>query len=526
MLYADLKLPDDVRDAMVAEIDRIPIGTFKKLLEYEPEFARGFRPDPKNLPAFRKRLREKFLSDSTVLTKDEVWALRDYGVNMEIVCVFSVLALTSGFNALAGFLGGARLVAGMLVDQRPEVVEAARQILAKGEPLPEPPADPEAARANLERSFGPFVKALSRALVAPVVKQIVKEERPAAGQPAEAVLRDVAKLAKKFAKTDAALAEANRRIGELVREGARKDALLVAVKKERTAATEAAKEAKREAKSAKKKARQATPKAEAAEAALAAAEKRAEEAEKRAQAAEEALAAALAAVEPTEPREGETDAVLEEVGFETVSSEQPKPIPEPPAREAAPARESAPADTAHAKLDAFLNATMPPAKPVRIGPESVLSRFYPHAYRREDEIVFLIDGHNIMNLNYPELSKDRTNGLSHNEVRYRFVGECKKLALGFPNSKTRVFFDGNEGRVRAITRNLVVEYSGNPQKVDEHRADMAIVDHVAFLAFQNDVPAWAVFVVSSDQGLCEKAREYGALTIGHERFADIMAACK
>lgn len=106
------------------------------------------------------------------------------------------------------------------------------------------------------------------------------------------------------------------------------------------------------------------------------------------------------------------------------------------------------------------------------------------------------------------------------------MGECKKLALGFPNSKTRVFFDGNEGRVRAITRNLVVEYSGNPQKVDEHQADMVIVDHVAFLAFQNDVPVWAVFVVSSDQGLCEKAREYDALTIGHERFADIMARCR
>ena len=83
MLYTDLELPDDVRDALVADIEHLPLLAFSILLQREPEFAPGFRPDPKNLAAFRKRLVEKFLNPSVALTKKEVEAIRHHGFNMK-----------------------------------------------------------------------------------------------------------------------------------------------------------------------------------------------------------------------------------------------------------------------------------------------------------------------------------------------------------------------------------------------------------------------------------------------------------
>ena len=102
----------------------------------------------------------------------------------------------------------------------------------------------------------------------------------------------------------------------------------------------------------------------------------------------------------------------------------------------------------------------------------------------------------------------------------------RKPSFGFPNSLTRVFFDGNDARQKVVSRNLMIEYSGNPNRVEEHRADLAILNHVAFLAYRNDVDLADVFVVSSDQELCSNARAFGVHTIGHSLFADLLAACR
>lgn len=525
MLYDDLTLPENVRDALFAEIDRIPADTFKFVLRNEPDFAPGFRPDPKNLPVFRKRLKEKVMHPAAVCTKVELQALREYGTSMEIVCVFSVRALTEGFDALAGFIGGARLLAGMLVDRRPEVVEWAKRKAAGNARLPDPPADPDAARASLERSFRPFLAALSKALVPPVVKQVVKEAKPAHVATSEVVLRDMAKLVKQADRVERDVEEANHRIVELVRENVHLEQQLSAVKKERSAALEEAKDAKRDLKAARRAIRRAKPGVEAAEEAQNAAEERAREAGKRARAAEDALAEALARAERAE-------AAL--AARADAAAEPEEPAPEAPTKSApaagpapAPDGPAVPLDPAHAAFAAMLDEAEPirPAGPHR--PETLLSRVFHGHYGRDDSLIFLVDGHNILNLGWFELSKERTNGLTHREVREAFVEKCKRLALGFPNSRTVVFFDGEIARQVSVTPNLVVEYSGNPEHIPEHRADRVIVGYTSYLHTQERLDPWSVIVVSADQGLCADARIAGAMTIHHHRlFLDLLAACQ
>lgn len=532
MLYADLELPADVRDALVDEIDRKPIETFKKLLVNEPEFAPGFRPDPKNLASFRKRLRDKLTSTHTALTSDELWALRDCGTSADLICVFSARALTDGFDALAGFLGGAKLVAGMLVDVRNTVVAYARKVIAEGRPLPPPPTDCDTARANLEKVFRPFIRAMSKILVAPVAKQVVKEEKPAAPVPNEAIKRDVAKLMKKFARLERDVENANHRIVELVRENVRLEAQLAEIKKERNSALETAKDAKRDLKAAKRAIRRAKPGVEAAEEAQTEAEERAREAKKRAREAEEALEEALARAERAEAAlAARADAVAEpeepepaEVETEELEAPIPEPVPEP----VAPSAPTKPLDAAHAAFEAMLAESVPPLKPAfQNRPEKLLSRVFHAHYNRTDPVIFLVDGHNILNLGWTELSKERTNGLTHREVRELFVEKCKVLALGFPNSRTVVFFDGEDARQVPITPNLVVEYSGNPEHIHEHRADRVIVGYANYLHTQEKIDPWSLIVVSADQGLCADARIAGAMTIHHHNlFLDLLAACR
>jgi len=532
MLYADLTLPDDVRDALVDDINHLPFEPFKEILEHDSDFARGFRPDPKNLATFRKKLVERLLHRTRPLEEGEIWAIRAFGFNMKLVCVFSTAALTDFFDPLAGFIGGAKLLAGMLVDRRKGVVGWAKARAVDGNPLPPPPAGPEEARAALRRCFAPFLDTMSSALVAPVEKRAAKDEKPAAAPPDEAFLRDVAKLTRKFARVQRDVEDANHRIVELVREKVSLETQLSEAKKERNAALEAAKDAKRDLKAAKRAIRRAKPGVEAAEEAQTEAEERAREAKKRAQAAEEALEAALARAERAEAAlAARADAVAEpeepepaEVEAEEPEAQAPEPAPAP----VAPPEPPKPLDAAHAAFEAMLAESVPPLKPAfQNRPEKLLSRVFHAHYNRTDPVIFLVDGHNILNLGWTELSKERTNGLTHREVRELFVEKCKVLALGFPNSRTVVFFDGEDARQVPVTPNLVVEYSGNPEHIPEHRADRIIVGYTNYLHTQERIDPWSVIVVSADQGLCADARLAGAVTIHHHRlFLDLLAACR
>lgn len=525
MLYEDLTMPDDVRDALVDDINNLPLEPFKDILEHDSDFARGFRPDPKNLATFRKKLVERLLHPKRPLEGGEIWAIRAYGFNMKFVCVFSTRALTDFFDPLAEFIGGAKLLAGMLVDRRKKVVEWAKARAADGKPLPPPPADPEAAKTAIRRCFTPFLDTMSAALVAPVVKQVVKEEKPAAPVPDEAFLREVAKKLKRLARTQDELAEANRRIMELVREGVRKDETISTLKKERNAALDAAKDAKRDLKAAKRAIRRAKPGVEAAEEAQTEAEERAREAKKRAREAEEALEAALARAERAEAAlAARADAVAEPEPEVQTPEEVLEPPVEPEPEPAAPAE---PLDPKHAAFEAMLNEAEPIRPAYQNRPEMLLSRVFHGHYNRDDSLIFLIDGHNILNLGWFELSKERTNGLTHREVREAFVEKCKRLVLGFPNSRTVVFFDGEVARQVPVTPNLVVEYSGNPEHIPEHRADRIIVGYTNYLHTQERIDPWSVIVVSADQGLCADARIAGAMTIHyHQLFLDLLAACR
>ncbi len=525
MLYADLTLPDDVRDALVDDINHLPFEPFKEILEHDSDFARGFRPDPKNLATFRKKLVERLLHRTRPLEEGEIWAIRAFGFNMKLVCVFSTAALTDFFDPLAGFIGGAKLLAGMLVDRRKGVVGWAKARAADGKPLPPPPAGPEEARAALRRCFAPFLDTMSAALVAPVEKRAAKDEKPAAAPPDEAFLRDVAKLTRKFARVQRDVEDANHRIVELVREKVRLETQLSEVKKERNAALEAAKDAKRDLKDAKRAIRRAKPGVEAAEEAQSEAEERAREAKKRAREAEEALEAALARAERAEAAlAARADAVAEP----EPEVQAPEEVFEPPVKpEPEPAAPAEPPDPKHAAFEAMLNEAEPIRPAYQNRPEMLLSRVFHGHYNRDDSLIFLIDGHNILNLGWFELSKERTNGLTHREVREAFVEKCKRLVLGFPNSRTVVFFDGEVARQVPVTPNLVVEYSGNPEHIPEHRADRIIVGYTNYLHTQERIDPWSVIVVSADQGLCADARLAGAVTIHHHRlFLDLLAACR
>ena len=213
-----------------------------------------------------------------------------------------------------------------------------------------------------------------------------------------------------------------------------------------------------------------------------------------------------------------------EVEAEEPEAQAPEPAPAP----VAPPEPPKPLDAAHAAFEAMLAESVPPLKPAfQNRPEKLLSRVFHAHYNRTDPVIFLVDGHNILNLGWTELSKERTNGLTHREVRELFVEKCKVLALGFPNSRTVVFFDGEDARQVPVTPNLVVEYSGNPEHIHEHRADRVIVGYAGYLHTQEKIDPWSLIVVSADQGLCADARLAGAVTIHHHRlFLDLLAACR
>ncbi len=491
MLYSDLTLPDDIREFLVDDINHLPIEPFKVIVENDPGFAPGFRPDPKNLATFRKKLVDRLLHPTRPMEPGEIWAIRSCSFNMKVIGVFSTRILLKGFYPMAEFFGGARLVAGMLVDRRKEVVDAARKIVKEGAALPPAPSDPEAARAAFRQAFKPFFDTVSAALLEPAAAK--PTPRPAPSD--DGLKREIEKQTKKAERAKLELNKAKDANAALKMElaAARKEA--ADAKAEKASAEAAVRGAAESAREAKRALERTEPRVAAAEAAKAEAEKRAREAGKRATKAEEDLRAALARAEAAEAR------------VAALEAEKAK----------------APADKDE------LGRMLAEALPVRIdefGPAEILSRTYGREYRRDDPVMFLIDGHNILNLNYPELSKERMNNLPHNEVRYQFVGKMKQLALGFPNSLTRVFFDGNDARQKVVSRNLMIEYSGNPNRVEEHRADLAILNHVAFLAYRNDVDLADVFVVSSDQELCSNARAFGVHTIGHSLFADLLAACR
>ena len=628
-LFPDFDLPVDVLEALLADVRRLPLKAFENLRNGKKDWAPGFRLIEKNLPIFQKRLAGR-ITGPAPLSDAELACLREKGLNMDCVCVFSVAALTKGFDALAGFLGGARLLAAMLIDERLPVRDYAISVINEHRDLPLPPGDPDEARKSLFPKFSPFFDLLSSVLLPPVVQKVVrasgsdtrvrdKAERSAKKvKRLEAALRDAKDEIDSYrvsAKTSAAAQAATKvRIQQLERElssledrfeSARRKAekqiasaekacreaedrsaiaerarseaearatFAAAAQSEAENRAALAERARSEAEARAALAEKARSEAEAraalaekarseAEARAALAEKAQSEAEARAALAERARSEAEARVALAEAAQSEaaTAAVADAAGASKpdatgaevdpdnvnprIGSTKDSPrsvIDDPNAKFKDELIEPRPPlvsdgkltptvsnlDPAHAEMAALLEEYLPKSVVEKSGPAAVLSQRLGLSYRRDDQIVFLLDGHNIMNLCWREFSIQRSNGMSHLEVRNGVVRQCKRLVLGFPNSFTKLFFDGDRPGRGFSSKHLVVEYSGNPEKETKHRADRAILRYIGFLHGEKRVPPENVIVVSSDQDLCHEAGLTGAMAINHDEFLAILEECK
>ncbi len=560
-LLPDLVLPSEVLDALRTDINRLPMKAFTRLCKKEKTWTSGFRLVEKNLPTFRKKLADHVAGPAPI-SDEERACLRENGLNMECVCVFSISALTEGFDALAGFLGGARLVAAMLVDERKAVRDFAVSVVKESRALSPSPSDPSSARESLIATFAPFVELLSSVLLPPVEKKIVRASAEEGNLRAkivraekkiarlEALLRKAEDEARTFlgerdaARAACAEAEAHAARSESARKESEEKALRA--ERERSAANAEWKKALADLACSEDARNTAERKAESAEAARHETMRRVEDAERARREAENRADAAEVARHEAERRAETAEIALRESKIGSLADPSAMKTVESATNEiadgsnAAELRSETPGassgysktepvpvlDSVHAELEALLGEFLPTPAIEESGPAAVLSRQFDICYRREDFIMFLIDGHNVMNLGWPELSLSRTNGMSHAEVRDSFVGKCKRLVLGFPNSSTIVFFDGDRPGHGFSSNHFMVEYSGNPENEAQHRADRAIVSRVNYLHREKGIAPENVIVVSSDQGLCRAARLAGAMTIGHNEFLAVLDECR
>ncbi len=479
-LLENREWPAELRAELEREVKAIPAKAMMSAAELPQICPNGFRKDPKNVPMYRERLLGALVREDVPESVFEFF--RHHSFYQDFVCVLSTVALTVGFEAMAAFTGGAKLVLGMLADPRAEVRRKALEFLDSGEPFPPVPDNPDEARNRLAETFEPFVKAFSTVAVAQNVTVVNREE-------------DDRKLI-------ATLQEDLRRS---------RDA--------RTAAENAQREAERRAEAAERRNRafedERTTWAEAADAAESArdaaiADRESAEAERDAAKAESERMRIkmrdLVAFREECFQRREKTAELEEQRVALV--DECRRLEAELERLGDQKREDA-----RGILSESLAVPVPPPPPGRTLRERLADavRSEPPSVRRR--LRLLIDGHNVINL-VPAFA-NRIGVDSHETIRDAFVERLVAAQPLFGVCETEIYFDGAIRNDYNPGRNVRVHYSGG---VGDHKADRAILD---LLEFYLDTGDYCV-VVTEDGDLRNEARSLGSRIIGSRDFMELL----
>ncbi len=480
-LLENREWPPELRAELEREVQDIPAKSMLEAADIPAVCPKGFRRDLKNVPMYRRNLLSAVLAAD--IPPNALEFFRRHSFYQEFVCVLSTVALVQGFQAMAEFTGGAKLVLGMLVDFRPMVRKRALDFLDSGAPFPPVPDNPDDARTRLAETFEPFVKAFSSVAVAQNVTVVNREED-------------------------------DRRLIATLQDELRRS------RDARSAAENAQREAERRTETAERRVRTLEEERNGLAAAIAATES----ARNAADAAREAV-------------EGERDAARSEcdrmkirmkdlVAFREECFQKREQVAELERQRVALVDEcrrleaeverlaGEKSDEAKSALAAdverMTGAFTPQPRTLRERLADAVRSEAPSPGRR---LRILVDGHNVINLD-PAYAR-RIGVDSHESIRDAFVDSLVRMQPGFGNCEMDIYFDGAIRNDYRPHRNVQVHYSGGE---GDHKADRAILDVLEFYLGEGDY----CVVVTEDSDFRNEARQLGSRVIGSRDFMDLL----
>ena len=469
--------PAALREELEREVSAISAEEMFKGCGLKEICPPGFRQDRKNAALYRRNLAGALLRGDVRPEVLDFFRHRSY--YQDFVCVLSTLALTLGFDALAAFAGGARLVLGMLLDVRPAVRAKALEFIDSGAEYPPVPADPDRARAELARTFEPFVKAFSEVAVAQNVTVVNREE---GDRRLIATLQEELRRGRE-ARTAAeqSAREAAKRVGALEQEIRRKEEALAEADRRQEAANTALatssatlEEAVRELETVRRRA------------------DRLENQQRDLIRFRDECFQGRARIAALERSNGDLAAEIE------LLKEENRAL-----REAGGARD-------REELRSHLDVAPEPETVVLSPRERLAVAVGETVLSEERRIIILLDGHNVLHL-IPSLAVEIDN-MSHEDLRRELVAAAVRARTAFGNCQMEVFFDGPVANVSSPSPSVRVHYSGG---VGDHRADGVLLDHLQFCIAGG---AFCV-VVTEDGDMRHKARLLGAHVIASRDFS-------
>ena len=483
-LLEEREWPLELREELERQINAAEAPDVFRAAERCRAVGRTFRREKSNLPRFRRNLLALALGNPT---ESDLDMLRWCTFWRDVVCVLSVKALTDGFDAMAAFLGGAKLVVGMLVDPREEVRRKALSVVDSGVALPPVPDDPEAARIQLCETFEPFVRAFSAASVAPQVTRIDRTE-----EDREQIQRLTAALDEQRAQLSAA--------AQARRDADRKaDAVALDLRR----ADDAAAQARAETETERAARAEAETRLAAALSDTAALRgellRRANEIRTLQSFRDECLrlrerASALAA---------DNDALRAAVAA---------------ARERLAELETAARDDDAALLRASVESVPIPEAPRATPRERLAELAYPDPFPAGQPLRLLIDGHNVLNVapEYVAMATTGPNPPSHEALREDLQRRVVALAARLAPCETDLYFDGPVANLYSIGSGVRLHFSGG---TGDHRADHAALGDLAFYAQQGGA---AFLTVTEDADFAADALRLGSRTVRSADFARLL----
>lgn len=485
-LTKNLILPADVISELNNTIDRIPNGELVKLAELDPGFAQGFRAVPANAEKFRKRL-HTLLDAPSVMPASAITCLRQNSFHQEFTCVLSTRAIIEGYRSLADWIGEVRLLVSMLLDPRAAVVDKALEILNSGTPLSPRLDSCEAARLAMESTFAPFLQELSRILLPPTSAPVNISRETEIAKLTEKIAAQEAECrhaSKKIASLDTKLEKRQEQILSLEEEVAQMTTKLDALKGQ-TLSSEHELAALRHDVKTKDKI------IEKLEASLG------QEKSDKSSVQEHINELKVRKRELTEEnsrlrhKTAEALQALANIG-ETQKTQQ------------------------MSEFIGTLEQTVPKERPRRT-PRTWIGDLTSSPVREDEKLVFLIDGHNVLNTSTTYVSA-RERGASHEALRKILLRDIASIQSKLGNCEIRVHFDGptpGEG-VAFGNPNLKVIYSGG---TGDHRADRSIINYLSFYSHQAD--AAKIYTVSEDQDLRTEASITGSRLLYPREFLSL-----
>jgi predicted RNA-binding protein with PIN domain len=449
-LIKDLILPDEILSELYSTIEKIPAGQLVQLAGSDKTFAPGFRISASSIEKLRKRMISMIDSPSPI-SKSVLQCLRINSFQQKFVCVISELALTDedGFIALSHFCGGARLLLGMLLDTRKNVVDKALAFIASGKPIPPPPESAEIARTAMDEVFQPFVEELSKILFPPEKPVRITQPLPEKEQKRiESLKRENSKLLKKSN-------DLNERLRKSLQREQKLNSIIKDTDKDKRKLSDDLKDALSTIENLKNRLEEA-----AAE-------------EKRNLAKIESIKVSKASTIQTHSKiKAQYKAKVH--ALEATNAELRQELHNSN-KKIISLKESGLVDKKEEFSQSLENTTSLPV--YKHTHRMTLSEMISYHLGENEKIILLIDGHNVINSGQGYVEKQSA-GMTHEELRNCFVKDVCYLQKKISPCEIRVYFDAPNTSEQTINQDVRIFYSGG---TGEHRADTRIIKYVFFI---------------------------------------------